>query len=107
MSQGQKKKSVAVLERLEARHAPAEVVEPEVEVRIEAEPEELCESPLYGVAMLKIAMELKKADSRGLDEILAGVLARMRIPEEEFRRFLVQNGGLLKTIAQRRGYEGA
>ena len=62
------------------------------------------ESPLYGVAMLKIAMELKKPGARELDEILAGVLSRMRIPEEEFRAFLSQNGGMLRAIAQKRKY---
>ena len=61
-------------------------------------------SPLYGVAMLKIAMELKKPGARELDEILAGVLERMRIAEPEFRSFLANNGGLLRTLAHRRRY---
>jgi hypothetical protein len=62
------------------------------------------ESPLYGVAMLKIAMELKKPQPRALDDILTGVLQRMKIPEEQFRDFLAENGGLLRAIAQRRQY---
>ena len=61
-------------------------------------------SPLYGVAMLKIAMELKKPGARELDDILAGVLERMRIDEPEFRAFLANNGGLLRTLAHRRRY---
>ena len=61
-------------------------------------------SPLYGVAMLKIAMEMKKAPQAELDQILAGVLARMNLPEESFRAFLARNGGLLKTIASKRRY---
>lgn len=61
-------------------------------------------SPLYGVAMLKIAMELKKADARPLDELMSGVLKKMRLDEGEFRAFLELNGGMLRTIAQRRGY---
>ncbi len=61
-------------------------------------------SPLYGVAMLKIAMELKKADAAPLDELVRGVLARMRLPEAEFRSYLEANGGLLRTIASKRGY---
>lgn len=61
-------------------------------------------SPLFGVAMLKIAMELKKADARPLDELVTGVLARMRLPESEFRAFLEANGGLLRSIATKRGY---
>lgn len=68
------------------------------------EPSSVAASPLYGVAMLKIAMELKKPEPRALAEIMSGVLAKMRIPEPEFMRFLEQNGGLLRTIARSRGY---
>ena len=68
----------------------------------EAVPAELSASPLYGVAMLKIAMELKKADARPVDELITGVLTRMRLDEKDFRRFLDANGGLLRAIAQRR-----
>lgn len=60
-------------------------------------------SPLYGVAMLKIAMELKKADAQPLDALISGVLARMNLPEGEFRSYLTANGGLLRTIASKRG----
>ena len=67
-------------------------------------PVEVAHSPLYGVAMLKIAMELKKADARPLEELVTGVLTRMRLDEGEFRAFLELNGGLLRTIAQRRRY---
>lgn len=63
---------------------------------------EVAASPLYGVAMLKIAMELKKADARPVDELIHGVLTRMRLDEGEFRRFLEANGGLLRAIAQKR-----
>lgn len=63
---------------------------------------EVAASPLYGVAMLKIAMELKKADARPVDELIHGVLTRMRLDETEFRRFLDSNGGLLRAIAQKR-----
>jgi hypothetical protein len=61
-------------------------------------------SPLYGVAMLKIAMELKKADAKPLDELISGVLARMKLPEGEFRAYLSANGGLLRTIAAKRSF---
>jgi hypothetical protein len=64
---------------------------------------EVAVSPLFGVAMLKIAMELKKADARTLDELITGVLGKMRLDETDFRRYLSANGGLLRTIAQRRG----
>lgn len=68
----------------------------------EAPSQELSASPLYGVAMLKIAMELKKADARPVDELIHGVLTRMRLDEGEFRKFLEANGGLLRAIAQKR-----
>lgn len=61
-------------------------------------------SPLYGVAMLKIAMELKKPGASELDEILSGVLQRMKLNEDDFRAYLSANGGLLKTIAQRKKF---
>lgn len=67
-------------------------------------PPDIAASPLYGVAMLKIAMELKKADARPLDELVSSVLARMHLPEDAFRQFLASNGGLLRTIAQKRKY---
>jgi len=65
-------------------------------------PAQVAASPLYGVAMLKIAMELKKADARPVDELITGVLTRMRLNENDFRRFLESNGGLLRAIAQKR-----
>ncbi|MFT3709707.1 MAG: hypothetical protein QM817_18930 [Archangium sp.] len=65
-------------------------------------PNEVAASPLYGVAMLKIAMELKKANAKPVDELITGVLTRMRLDETEFRKFLEANGGLLRAIAQRR-----
>lgn len=85
--------SVVSLESAAAKHAE----------HAESEgPPELAASPLYGVAMLKIAMELKKADARPVDELIHGVLSRMRLDEGEFRRFLEANGGLLRAIAQKR-----
>ena len=67
-------------------------------------PREIAASPLYGVAMLTIAMELKKADARPLEELVSSVLQRMHLPEDEFRAFLEANGGLLRTIAQRKRF---
>jgi hypothetical protein len=62
------------------------------------------ESPLFGVAMLKIAMELKRTQGTALDDILSGVLEKMNLPEADFRAFLQRNGGLLRAIAARRRY---
>ena len=93
MSQGQQRKTGAVVVEVDPTTARRREVPPAVE-----------ESPLFGVAMLKIAMELKRHGERDLDEILTGVLTRMNIPEREFRQYLEQNGGLLRTIAQKRRY---
>ena len=92
MNQGQRKtRSAVVVEVDPAAHRRS--VTPQVE-----------ESPLYGVAMLKIAMELKKPGAGELDDILTGVLSRMRLDEQEFRQYLTQNGGLLRAIAQKKNY---
>lgn len=89
------------------KRLPRRVVELEVKPKVgvgDASPAEVIDSPMYGVAMLKIAMELKRSPAAGLDEILKGVLSRMHLDERSFLRFLDQNGGLLRTIAQRKQY---
>lgn len=63
--------------------APAKAVEPD---------------PLYGVALLKTALELKRRQDGTPEEILRGVLARMRLPEDEFRAWLAQQGELAKVL---------
>ncbi|MBL8917040.1 MAG: hypothetical protein JNM17_40420 [Archangium sp.] len=88
-----------------ARGSKSSVVELQTQqtsLETAAVPNEVAASPLYGVAMLKIAMELKKADAKPVDELITGVLTRMRLDESEFRKFLDANGGLLRAIAQRR-----
>jgi hypothetical protein len=54
--------------------------------------------PLYGVALLKTALELKRRQDGSPEEILRDVLARMRLPEEEFRAWLAQQGELAKVL---------
>ena len=82
-----------------------ELQQPEPVADVAADvPVEVSASPLYGVAMLKIAMELKRADARALDEVVKSVLDRMHLPEDEFRQFLASNGGLLRTIALKKRY---
>ncbi|ADO73966.1 hypothetical protein [Stigmatella aurantiaca] len=54
--------------------------------------------PLYGVVLLKVALELKRNKEGRVEDILRGVLARMRIPEHEFQAFLKQQGGRLKDL---------
>jgi hypothetical protein len=88
MNRRQRAKTVIELEprratSTETAQAPAEVVEPD---------------PLYGVALLKMALELKRRQDGSPEDILRDVLARMRLPEDEFRTWLSQQGGLLRAL---------
>jgi len=87
MSGRQRSKTVVKLE--EARQVPRTQARPPPPV----EPD-----PLYGVVLLKTALELKRRKDGSVEEILRGVLARMRIPEHEFRAFLEQRGDLKKLL---------
>ncbi len=59
---------------------------------------------LWGVAMLRIAMELKRPNAAGLEEIVDGVAARMGIDKGELEGYLKHNLGLLKATAKSKGY---
>jgi hypothetical protein len=116
MSRGQRAKTgVGLLERAqEPVEAPREVQPAEVSPVQTADAGRTADfgggsgsieaSPLYGVALLKAAMELKRRPDKDLQEILSGVLARMRIPESEFRHYLAQHGGELRHIAEKKRY---
>ena len=86
------------------RSQARKVVELPVVEELAEVPREVAASPLYGVAMLKIAMELKKAEARPLEELVTSVLQRMHLPEDDFRSFLAANGGLLRPIAMKKRY---
>ena len=93
MNRRQRAKTVIELEPRRASStqtapAPAKAVEPD---------------PLYGVALLKMALELKRRQDGSPDEILRDVLARMRLPEDEFRAWLSQQGGLLAALGNGEG----
>jgi hypothetical protein len=87
---------------LSERKGRRDVVLEETTTQSETPPREVSDNPLYGVAMLKIAMELKKPDAGALDDILKGVLIKMRLSEDTFRKYLEKNGGLLRMIAQKK-----
>jgi len=86
MNRRQRSKTVIELETRRV-DAPTPAPAPTVEL-----------DPLYGVALLKTALELKRRQDGTPEEILRGVLARMRLPEEEFRAWAAQQGGLLKLL---------
>jgi hypothetical protein len=92
MNRRQRAKTVIELEprrtpSTETAQAPSKRVEPD---------------PLYGVALLKMALELKRRQDGSPEEILRDVLARMRLPEDEFRAWLSQQGGLLQALGGER-----
>lgn len=86
MSGRQRAKTVVKLEERKQASRPKAAAPP-------VEPD-----PLYGVVLLKTALELKRRQDGSAEEILRSVLARMRIPEHEFRAFLEQRGDLLKAL---------
>ncbi len=96
MSGRQRAKTVVVLE--ERKAAPSAPPEARPQTRT-ALPVEL--DPLYGVALMKTALELKRRQDGSVEEILRGVLARMRIPEAEFFAYLEQHGGLAGLLGTR------
>lgn len=59
---------------------------------------------LWPIAMLRIAMELKRPGAAGLEEIIDGVVARMGIPKAQFETYLSEHLGLLKDDARKKGY---
>lgn len=57
--------------------------------------------PLFAVAMLRIALDLKKNPALELEQAVSQVSARMKLDELAFRRYLEANLGLLRTSTQR------
>ena len=61
-------------------------------------------TPVYAAALLKISMELKRPDARGLDDLLAQVLDGLGIDPAKFRAYLTRNFSLLQATARTRAY---
>lgn len=96
---------MAKAKRVETTVAPAHTSAPAAPAPVSPAPVAFADTEqarLYGVAMLKMALELKKPGASPLEEVISSVLSRMRLDEAQFRRYLQQNGGLLKAIAERR-----
>lgn len=75
--------------RVAVEERPAPAVEPDA---------------LWPIAMLRIAMELKRPGAPGLEEIVDGVVARMGISKDQFERYLSEHLGLLREDARKKGY---
>lgn len=89
MSGRQRAKTVVKLEEARQAAPKASPVPP-----VEAD-------PLYGVVLLKTALELKRRQDGTVEDILRDVLARMRIPEAAFYAWLEQQGGLVQALGLR------
>jgi len=59
---------------------------------------------LWPIAMLRIAMELKRPEAPGLDEIIEGVVKKMGIPKAQFEKYVAEHLGTLKEAAKKNGY---
>ncbi|GEN12161.1 hypothetical protein OWM54_08570 [Myxococcus sp. MISCRS1] len=90
MSGRQRAKTVVRLEEARPSATPKAETPPPMEA-----------DPLYGVVLLKTALELKRRKDGSVEDILRDVLTRMRIPEDEFRAFLEQQGGLGQLLGLR------
>jgi len=71
---------------------------------VEAEPATSELTPVYAAALLKISLELKRPDARGLDAVLAQVLDGLGIDPAAFRAYLTRNFSLLQATARSRAY---
>jgi hypothetical protein len=66
------------------------------------ETSEAASPPLsYGVALLRIALELKKPGAPGVDEAIRQVSVRMSLDESELRGWLAANTRLLEVLGPR------
>jgi hypothetical protein len=59
---------------------------------------------LWPIAMLRIAMELKRPGAPGLEHIIDGVVDRMGIEKSQFERYLDEHLGILRDQARENGY---
>jgi hypothetical protein len=57
---------------------------------------------LCGVAMLRIAMELKKRSSAPVEEVMRGVLSTMTLDGDTFRKYLAHQSGVVQKLEKMR-----
>ena len=55
----------------------------------------------YGIAMLKIAMELKKSPGLGVDQVISRVASQMELSEWELRARVANQGRLLREALRK------
>jgi len=59
---------------------------------------------LWPIAMLRIAMELKRPGAAGLEDIIDGVVSKMGIEKARFEKYLADHLGILRDEARKNGY---
>ena len=59
---------------------------------------------LWSIAMLRIAMELKRPGAASLEKIVDGVVSKMGIPKAQFEKYVAEHLGTLKEAAKKNGY---
>jgi hypothetical protein len=59
---------------------------------------------LYAVAMLKVAMELKRGPARGFEAIFEETLKALDVDRDSFRAYLGRHMDKLMQTARKRGY---
>ena len=50
---------------------------------------------LWSIAMLRIAMELKRPGAASLEKIVDGVVSKMGIPKAQFEKYLAEHIGVV------------
>ena len=63
---------------------------------------DLPDAALWSIAMLRIAVELKRPGAPSLREIVDGVVARMGISKADFEKYLAEHLGLLRKAVEDR-----
>lgn len=58
--------------------------------------------PRFGIALLRVALGMKRTPGATLELVLARVSREMHLDEDTFRRFLARNTGLLRALGSAR-----
>lgn len=59
---------------------------------------------LYAVAMLKVAMELKRENTKGFEDVFEETLAALDVDRQAFRSYLTRHMDKLLKTARKRNY---
>lgn len=90
--------------RMELRRGRGRLAKAQRTAVVEAAPPvDFREGALWSIAMLRIAVELKRPGAPGLEEIVDEVVGRMGISKVDFEKYLAEHLGLLKKAVDDRG----